>query len=87
MYERICYSNGNPKTGRKLVELHKMCECSRCRNRYFPRKIRNAVTVTVEAENEDGTKNMEGISKAYDFIKQWKCEDASKDLPVQYVQF
>lgn len=87
MYERICYDNGNVKTGKKLIELHKLCECSRCKNIYYPRKIRNAVTVTVAAENEDGTRNEEGINKAYDFLGKWKCEDASRDLPVQYARF
>ena len=78
MYERICYDNGNVKTGKKLIELHKLCECSRCKNIYYPREIRNAVVVTVAAE---------GINKAYDFLAKWKCEDALRVLPVQYVRF
>lgn len=29
MYERICYEHGNVKTGKKLLEIHKTCDCVR----------------------------------------------------------
>lgn len=34
MYERICYEHGNVKTGKKLLEIHKTCDCVRCKNKF-----------------------------------------------------
>lgn len=80
MYERICYEHGNEKTGKKLLEIHKLCNCFRCKNK-FGRRRANAVTATVAADD------MEAIKKAYAFLEKWKCKDPEKDLPVEYVRF
>lgn len=79
MYERICYEHGNEKTGKKLLEIHKLCNCFRCKNKFGRRA--NAVTATVAADD------MEAIKKAYAFLEKWKCKDPEKDLPVEYVRF
>lgn len=80
MYERICYEHGNVKTGKKLLEIHKTCDCVRCKNKFGRRRV-NAVTATMAADD------MEAIKKAYAFLEKWKCKDPEKDLPVEYVRF
>mgnify|MGYP000245117652 FL=1 len=80
MYERICYEHGNEKTGKKLLEIHKSCNCFGCKNK-FGRRRANDATATVAADD------MEAIKKAYAFLEKWKCKDPEKDLPVEYVRF
>lgn len=80
MYERICYEHGNEKTGKKLLEIHKSCNCFGCKNK-FGRRRANDATATVAADD------MEAIKKAYTFLEKWKCKDPEKDLPVEYVRF
>lgn len=80
MYERICYEHGNEKTGKKLLEIHKSCNCFGCKNKFGRRRANNA-TATVAADD------MEAIKKAYAFLEKWKCKDPEKDLPVEYVRF
>lgn len=80
MYERICYEHGNEKTGKKLLEIHKTCDCFMCKNRFGRRRV-NTATATVAADD------MEAIKKAYAFLEKWKCKDPEKDLPVEYVRF
>lgn len=80
MYERICYKHGNEKTGKKLLEIHKSCNCFGCKNK-FGRRRANDATATVAADD------MEAIKKAYAFLEKWKCKDPEKDLPVEYVRF
>lgn len=80
MYERICYEHGNEKTGKKLLEIHKSCNCFGCKNK-FGRRRANDATATVAADD------VEAIKKAYAFLEKWKCKDPKKDLPVEYVRF
>lgn len=40
MYERICYEHGNVKTGKKLLEIHKTCDCVRCKNKFGRRRVK-----------------------------------------------
>lgn len=80
MYERICYEHGNEKTGKKLLEIHKSCNCFGCKNK-FGRRRANDATATVAADD------VEAIKKAYAFLEKWKCKDPEKDLPVEYVRF
>lgn len=80
MYERICYEHGNEKTGKKLLEIHKSCNCFGCKNK-FGRRRANDATATVAADD------MEAIKKAYAFLEKWKCKDPEKNLPVEYVRF
>lgn len=37
MIDRICYKGGKV-TGQKMLEIHKLCDCYKCRTGYVPRK-------------------------------------------------
>ena len=79
VYVRECYEGGNPVTGKKIYELHKICECNWCKNKYMGRKRCNEVTAT--------TKDEDKIPEIKEILKSWKCEDKTKDLPIVYLSF
>ena len=79
IYVRVCYENGNPATGKKVYELHKICDCEYCKKKFYPRKRRNSVTATTKDENK--------IPEIKEFLKMWKCKDKTKDIPTEYFSF
>ena len=78
-YVRECYEGGNPVTGRKIYEIHKMCDCNWCKNKFAGRKRCNSVTATTKSEST--------VPKIIEYLKTWKCKDETKDLPVEYLAF
>lgn len=70
IWSRICYEQGNVKTGKKLYELHKDCDCEMCRRRveiyHYPA---NAVTATTSDKSK--------IDKVMDILRKWSCNDKS----------
>lgn len=74
MYERICYEHGNVKTGKKLLEIHKTCDCVRCKNKFGRRRV-NAVTATMAADD------MEAIKRAYAFLKHGSVKTRKRTFP------
>lgn len=77
MIDRICYKGGKV-TGQKMLEIHKLCDCYKCRTGYVPRKKRNQAVAYAAADDETA------IRKAYDFLKEWSCKNPAKDLPTEY---
>lgn len=76
VYRRICYSNGIVKEENKVIELHKMCDCTRCKNKWGNRTRCNSVTAYAKTEAEADKLEFE--------LLKWKCADGNKDLPVEY---
>ena len=76
IYRRICYKNGIVKEENKVIELHKMCDCTRCRNKWGFRTRRNSVTAYAKTEVEADKLEVE--------LLMWKCADGNKDLPTFY---
>ena len=76
VYRRICYSNGIAKEENKVIELHKMCDCIRCRNKWGFRTRCNSVTAYAKTETEADKLEFE--------LLKWKCADGNKDLPTFY---
>ena len=76
---RICYENGNPKTGQKIYELYKYCECSGCKFRWKNRKeVCNKITVT--------TTDIAKIDSIAEFLENWTCENGEIRLPIVYAE-
>lgn len=80
IYDRICYKDGKI-TEQKMFEVHKLCDCYRCRTRYVPRKRRNQAVAYAAVDDE------ETIKKAYKFLKEWTCKNPAKDIPTEYIHF
>ena len=77
---RICYEGGNSVTGKKIYELHAFCTCTACQYRKEWRKEpRNGATAT--------TKDISKINAVSEFLKNWTCEDGSRNLKTVYFQF
>lgn len=80
MYWRECYKGGNTKSGEVIFEAHAFCNCGECTARRLYRKeSRNEICVTVTDKKL--------ISKAEEFIENWKCKDGSKAIKTEYVTF
>lgn len=65
---RVCYDNGNAKTGKKLYELDKYCDCEYCTYRFkMNREPSNRIVITTE--------DISKVDEIAEFLKNWKCED------------
>jgi hypothetical protein len=74
---RVCYENGNAKTGKEIYELHKYCACSDCRYRQDSKRTPvNAITIT--------TMDISKVDEIAEFLKNWSCEDGTKQLDTIY---
>ena len=77
---RVCYTNGNPKTGIKLYELHKDCKCYGCQSRTrYRRQPSNGITVT--------TADISKVDEIAEFLKDWTCADGQRLLDTVYLRF
>lgn len=76
VYVRICYKKGIVKEENKIFELHKMCDCEWCKNKYFGRTRRNEATAYAETEKD--------IERIKAVLSNWTCSDKAKDLPTFY---
>ena len=74
---RVCYKNGIVKEENKVYELHKMCDCDWCKNKYMNRKRRNCATAYAEKESD--------IERVKKILQNWTCKDKTKDLPTEYL--
>lgn len=76
---RVCYENGNPKTGKKVYELTKLCHCSDClqRNRYQKGTLNQATATTSDVSK---------IDMVAEYLEAWRCKkkEASK---TEYLEF
>lgn len=78
---RVCYEGGNPVKGRKIYELHASCTCEKCewRTKHLKKQFPNEATAsTIDAEKVEEVKQ---------FLKNWVCEDGSKELKTVYFKF
>jgi hypothetical protein len=70
---RICYENGNSKTGRKTYELYKYCKCEECqynlKHKRLPPKRATAYTA-------DSLK----IDEVADFLNNWNCKQENTEV-------
>ncbi len=66
-----CYENGNPKTGRKIYQLKKMCDCGDCaiRRKLTSSGARNCIMISTM----DKTK-IEGM---IEYLRNWVCSDGT----------
>jgi hypothetical protein len=77
---RVCYTNGNSATGKKVYELYKHCSCPDCQYRQrLTRTPVNKATAT--------TKDISKVDEVAEFLKNWTCEDGKKHLEIAYFQF
>lgn len=74
---RICYENGNSKTGKKIYEMHKICKCSYCqyRNRIESGSW-NCATATTQDENK--------IEEVFQFLEKWTCGNKERQKTVYF---
>lgn len=78
-YVRVCYRNGIAKEENKVFEVHKLCDCAWCREKYLGRTRVNKITITAECEDE--------IEKKVErFLDGWKCANGEKDLPIVFIK-
>ncbi|WP_434284607.1 hypothetical protein [Clostridium botulinum] len=77
---RVCYENGNAITGKEIYELHKLCNCSDCKNRKILKKEAvNCATAT--------TKDIFKVDEVAEFLENWTCENGKKHLNTAYFKF
>jgi hypothetical protein len=77
---RVCYENGNSRTGTKVYEFYKYCQCSGCKTRLqIKREPNNKVTVT--------TKDISKQTEITNYLENWTCTNGNKWLEIEYIKF
>ena len=77
---RVCYEGGNPVSGKKIYELHKMCKCSGCRYRVeYLKESANCATAT--------TDDISKIDEVAEFLNNWTCNNGNTSLKIAYFKF